>query len=415
MPGQQTFDSLWKNLTAATMAAGAADYGIINNAAIGVKGGKIAWIGKAADLPAAPEKLCDYVYDGEGMLATPGLVDCHTHLAYAGDRAKEFEQRLQGMSYAEIAAKGGGIASTVAAVRGASEDALLDQALRRLRALFFEGVTTFEIKSGYGLDVENERKLLRVATRLRDELALRVQRTFLGAHALPAEFRGRADDYISLICDTMLPQLAAEGLIDAVDAFCENIAFSPAQVRRVFETAKKLQLPVKLHAEQLSNQHGTALAAEFGALSADHLEHADEAGVQAMAKAGTVAVLLPGAFYALKETVLPPVAALRKHGVPIAIATDHNPGTSPTLSALLMLNMACTLFGLTPEESLAGMTRVAAAALGYQNLCGTLETGKAADIALWQAGHPRELAYYFGHNPCHGALVAGEWHPFDSE
>lgn len=406
------FDSLWKNLHAATMTDG---YGIINNAAIGVKDRKIAWIGKAEDLPGDPEKLTEYVYDGEGMVATPGLIDCHTHLAYAGDRAAEFEQRLQGASYEEIAKAGGGINATVQATRAASEKDILDLTVRRLRNLFFEGVTTYEIKSGYGLDFDAERKLLRVATTVRDELDLRVQRTFLGAHAVPPEYKGRQEDYVDFICNEMLPGLAKEGLIDAVDAFCEGIGFTPHQVRKIFDVAKSLSLPLKLHAEQLSNLQGAALAAEYKALSADHLEYIDEAGVSAMAKADMTAVLLPGAFYFLREKTLPPIELFRKHGVPIAIATDHNPGTAPVLSALLMLNMACTLFRMTPEEALSGMTRHAAKALGYQDVCGTLEKGKAADIALWSVAHPRELCYYFGTNPCRGIVVAGEWHPFDRE
>ncbi len=406
------FDSLWKNLHVATMAGG---YGIINNAAIGIKDRKIAWIGKAEDLPAEPEKLSEYVMDGEGMFATPGLIDCHTHLAYAGDRAPEFEQRLQGASYEEIAKAGGGINTTVQATRELPEKEILELTIKRLRSLFFEGVTTYEIKSGYGLDLHSEKKLLRVATAVRDELELRVQRTFLGAHAVPPEFKGRAEEYVDLICGEMLPELAEEGLVDAVDAFCEGIGFLPAQVRRIFDTAKELNLPVKLHAEQLSNLHGAALAAEYHALSADHLEYVDEAGVEAMAKAGTVAVLLPGAFYYLREKVVPPIDLFRKHKVPIAIATDHNPGTAPVLSAVLMLNMACTLFRMTPEEALLGMTRNAAQALGYLDVCGTLEIGKAADLALWEIAHPRDLCYFVGVNPCRGSMVGGEWHPFERE
>ncbi len=413
------FDSLWKNVTAATMisardAGMTNDYGIINNAAIGVKDGVITFIGPMSGLPKPPDQLSDYVYDAAGRVATPGLIDCHTHLAYAGDRAAEFEQRLQGVSYADIAKAGGGINATVTATRAASEDAIFDLSVKRLQKLFFEGVTTVEVKSGYGLDFENERKLLRVATRLRDETGFRVQRTFLGAHAVPPEYKDKKDGYVTLVCG-MIEKLAAEKLVDAVDAFCENIGFTPAQTRKVFEAAKTAGLPVKLHAEQLSNQNGAALAAEFGALSADHLEFADEAGVEAMAKAGTVAVLLPGAFYYLREKTLPPVELFRKHKVPMAIATDHNPGTSPVLSPLLMLNMACTLFRLTPEEALAGMTRNAAAALGLQKEIGTLETGKAADIVLWDIKHPRELCYYFGNNPAFGAILGGEWHPYGHE
>lgn len=393
------FDKLWVNIHAATMVAKGTDgYGIIQNAALGIKDGKIAWIGPSTELPGAPEELSNNVRDGRGKWITPAFIDCHTHLIYAGDRAAEFEQRLQGASYTEIAKAGGGILSTVRATRAATEQELYDAALARIKRLASEGVSTFEIKSGYGLDAETERKMLRVATRLRDELGLRLQRTFLGAHALPPEYTGRPDDYINLVCD-MLPALNREKLIDAVDGFCDNIGFSCAQVERVFQTAKSLGLPVKLHAEQLSNQHGAELAAHYKALSADHIEYLDEAGIKAMAAAGTVAVLLPGAFYFLRETQLPPIDLLRQYNVPIAIATDHNPGTSPTLSLLLMLNMACTLFRLTPEEALAGVTRHAARALGYQEICGTLEGGKAADIALWDITHPRELCYYFGSNP----------------
>ena len=406
------FDTLWKNLTVATLSDG---YDIIDNAAIGILDGKIEWIGAEDRLPGAADDLADYVIDGEGRLATPGLIDCHTHLVYAGDRAGEFEKRLQGVSYEEISKAGGGIAFTTKMTREATEDELVDLAAKRLRALFAGGVSTIEIKSGYGLSVDGERKILRAATQLRDETGLRMRRTFLGAHAIPAEFKGRADDYISLVCNEMLPAFANEGLVDAVDAYCEKIGFTIEQTRRVFDAAKKLGLPVKLHAEQLSNMNGAALAAEYGALSADHLEYIDEAGVAAMAKAGMVAVLLPGAYYYLREKNLPPVDLFRKYNVPMAIATDHNPGTSPVLSPVLMLNMACTLFRLTPEEALAGMTRHAAKALGYQNTCGTLEKGKAADIALWNVAHPRELSYYVGHNPCHALIVGGDWHSFARE
>lgn len=405
------FDTLWKNIHIATMTAGSG-YGIINNGAIGIKDSRIAWIGAEQDLPGAADQISDYVYDGEGKWATPGLIDCHTHLAYAGNRSAEFEQRLQGVSYADIARAGGGIASSMKSVRETSEDVIFDQTLFRLLTLFRQGVTTFEIKSGYGLDTENEAKLLRVATRLRNDFGFRVQRTFLGAHALPPEFHGRADDYIDLICTDMLPRLAAEGLVDAVDGFCENIAFTTGQMQRVFDTARALGLPVKLHAEQLSNQHGARLAAQYQALSADHLEYLDEDGIRAMKDAGTVAVLLPGAFYFLRETQLPPIDLLRQYGVPMAVATDHNPGTSPCLSLTLMMNMACTLFRLTPEESLAATTRHAAQALGMQDLIGTLETGKAADFVLWDITHPRDLCYIFGNNPAMGVIKDGEWHGF---
>ncbi len=405
------FDTLWKNLHAATMTDNGS-FGIINNAAIGIKNGRIEWIGRESILPSAPDTLSEYVFDGEGKWVTPGLIDCHTHLAYAGNRAAEFEQRLQGVSYEEIARAGGGIASTMRAVRETSEDVIFDQTLFRLLTLFRQGVTTFEIKSGYGLDTASERKLLRVATRLRDDYGFRVQRTFLGAHALPPEYANRSDDYIDMICHDMLPTLHAEGLIDTVDAFCEHIAFSTGQVQQVFDTARSLGLPVKLHAEQLSNLHGARLAAQYQALSADHLEYLDDAGIDAMRAAGTVAVLLPGAFYFLREKQLPPVDALRKAGVPMALATDHNPGTSPCLSLLLMLNMGCTLFRLTPEEALAGVTRHAARALGWQDNIGTLEIGKAADFALWDITHPRDLCYMFGHNPAIGVVKDGEWHGF---
>jgi len=408
------FDNLWVNIHAATMSE-AEGFGIIKNAAIGIQDGKIAWIGAAADLPQKPEALSDYVYDGKGKWMTPGLIDCHTHLVYAGDRAHEFEQRLQGVSYAEIAKAGGGILATVKATRAATEQELYDSALARVRTLFHEGVTTFEIKSGYGLDTATEGKMLRVATGLRDDLGLRIQRSFLGAHALPPEYAGRADDYIDFICNDMLPALLAEKLVDCVDGFCENIGFSTAQIEKLFKKAKELGLPVKLHAEQLSNQNGAALAAQYKGLSADHVEYLDEAGVKAMAAAGTAAVLLPGAFYFLHEKQVPPIDLLRKYKVPMAIATDHNPGTSPTLSILLMLNMACTLFRLTPEEALAGVTINAARALGYQNICGTLEKFKAANLALWDITHPRDLCYYFGRNPCKGVVMAGEYHRFENE
>lgn len=405
------FDTLWKNLHAATMTENGS-FGIINNAAIGIKNGRIEWIGRESILPGAPDTLSEYVFDGEGKWVTPGLIDCHTHLAYAGSRAAEFEQRLQGVSYEEIARAGGGIASTMRAVRDTSEDVIFDQTLFRLLTLFRQGVTSFEIKSGYGLDTASERKLLRVATRLRDDYGFRVQRTFLGAHALPPEYANRGDDYIDMICQDMLPTLHAEGLIDTVDAFCEHIAFSTGQVQQVFDTARSLGLPVKLHAEQLSNLHGARLAAQYQALSADHLEYLDDAGIDALRAAGTVAVLLPGAFYFLREKQLPPVEALRKAGVPMALATDHNPGTSPCLSLLLMLNMGCTLFRLTPEEALAGVTRHAARALGWQDDIGTLEIGKAADFVLWDITHPRDLCYMFGHNPAIGVVKGGEWHGF---
>ncbi|WP_087657257.1 imidazolonepropionase [Caballeronia terrestris] len=382
---------LWQHCHAATMQGGA--YSIIEDAAILTDGGRIEWIGPRGSVPAhAAHELVDL----EGAWVTPGFVDCHTHLVFGGDRSGEFEQRLQGVSYAEIAAQGGGIASTVRATREASEDALFESA--RLRALGFlrEGVTTIEVKSGYGLDLVNERKMLAVARRLAQELPLTVRATCLAAHALPPEYANRADDYIATVCSDMLPALAKEGLVDAVDAFCEHLAFSPAQVERVFATARELGLPVKLHAEQLSSLHGSSLAARFGALSADHLEYMTEDDAIAMAQAGTVAVLLPGAFYVLRETQLPPIHALRRHGVPIALASDLNPGTSPALSVRLMLNMGCTLFRMTPEETLAGVTIHAARALGMHNTHGSLEAGKAADFVAWRIGRPAELAYWLG-------------------
>jgi imidazolonepropionase len=385
------FDTLWTNIHAATMSDG---LGIIKNAAIGVQNGKIAWVGPVAELPAHAARETK---DGGGKWVLPSFIDCHTHLVYAGDRAAEFEQRLKGVSYEEIARAGGGILSTVRATRAASEQELYDATLKRVKTMMREGVRTFEMKSGYGLDLETERKMLRVATRLRNELGLRVQRTFLGAHALPPEYAGKADAYIDFICAEMLPKLHAEKLVDAVDAFCESIGFTRLQTERVFKCAQSLGLPVKLHAEQLTNQRGAELAAQYGALSADHVEFLDEAGVKAMAKAGTVAVLLPGAFYFLREKQLPPIDLFRRHGVPMAIATDHNPGTSPALSLLLMLNMACTLFRLTPEEALLGATKHAAKALSFDDV-GTLEKGKAADLALWDITHPRDLCYYFGAN-----------------
>ncbi|MFN7725324.1 MAG: imidazolonepropionase, partial [Rubrivivax sp.] len=351
----------------------------------------------------------DEEHDQQGALLTPALVDCHTHLVYGGHRANEFELRLQGASYEDIARAGGGIRSTVAATRAASEEELFASALPRAQALMNEGVATLEIKSGYGLSFEDEARCLRVARRLGAELALTVRTTGLAAHALPPEFEGRPDDYIHAICQ-WLPQWQAADLLDAVDAFCERIAFSPAQTEQVFKAARALGLPVKLHAEQLSDQGGAALAAQHQALSADHLEWLSPAGVAALAGAGTVAVLLPGAYYFLRETKLPPVQALRDAGVPIAIASDHNPGSSPGLSLLLMLNMACTFFRLTPEEAVRGATQNAARALGLHDR-GTLAVGQRADIAAWALEHPRELAYRFGHNPLLHTLVGGRLRP----
>ena len=383
-------------------------YATIEDAAIAISGDKIAWIGSQRDLPADMHPREEL--DACQRWITPGLIDCHTHLVYAGNRANEFEARLNGATYADIARAGGGIVSTVKATRAAADDELFAQSAPRLAALLSEGVTTIEIKSGYGLDLDNEAKMLRVARRLGAEMNVDIRTTFLGAHALPPEFAGRADDYIANICDDMMPAIARAGLADAVDAFCENIGFSIEQTRRVFVKARALGLPVKLHAEQLSDQGGTQLAAEFGALSCDHLEYVSDAGIDAMQRAGTVAVLLPGAFYFLRETRLPPMAALRERGVPMAIATDCNPGTSPITSLLACINMACTLFRMTPAEALAGVTRNAARALGLADR-GTIEVGKRADLALWSIGRPAELAYHLGYNPLSQIVRRGALFP----
>jgi imidazolonepropionase len=398
---QNTWDALWTNVHLATMTAG---YGEIRDAAIAVRDGSIAWIGEHSALPPHQAKV---EHDGQGRWMTPGLIDCHTHIVYGGSRSNEFEARLNGATYEDIARAGGGIVSTVRATRAASEDELFNASLRRVASLLAEGVTTLEIKSGYGLDLATERKMLRVARRIGRELPVQVRTTFLGAHALPPEYTGRADAYIDLVCEEMLPALAAEGLVDAVDAFCEKIGFSAAQTERVFAKAQQLGLPVKLHAEQLSDLGGAALAAKYRGLSADHLEHLSDAGIQAMRHAGTVAVLLPGAFYFLRETRLPPVGALREAGVPMAISTDCNPGTSPMTSLLLAMNMACTLFRMTPLEALAGVTVHAAKALGLETVAGSLEVGKRADLALWEIGSPGELAYTIGGRSCVGAVNGG--------
>jgi imidazolonepropionase len=393
------WDSLWLEARLATMTAGGAPYGAIEEGVIAVSGDRIAWIGRRADLPGRPEALAEEIAHCGGCWITPGLVDCHTHLVHGGDRAHEFELRLGGATYEEIARAGGGIRSTVNATRAAGEDRLFDSARRRLADLLAEGVTTIEIKSGYGLDRETEARMLRVARRLGEAEPVAVCTTYLGAHALPPEFEGRSDAFIEFLCHDSLPSAAAEGLVDAVDAFCDRIGFTRDQTHRMFEAARGLGLPVKLHAEQLSDQDGAALAAEFGALSADHLEHLSEKGAKAMAAAGTVAVLLPAAFYFIRETKLPPIGLLRREGVRMALATDCNPGTAPVTSLLLVLNMACTLFRLTPEEALAGVTREGAAALGLGADRGTLEVGKAADFVLWDIARPAELAYRIGANP----------------
>ena len=394
--------TLWRGARLATLV-GERGWGLVERGAVVTDGDTIAWAGDEAALPAA--LATDAEHDLGGLLLTPGLVDCHTHLVYGGERAREFEQRLEGASYEDIARAGGGIRSTVAATRAASDDTLFDSAAARARRLMAGGVTTMEIKSGYGLSLEHEARCLRVARRLGRELPLTVTTTGLAAHALPPEFEGRADDYIDAVC-TWLPQWHAEGLLDAVDAFCERIAFSPAQTARVFDAARALGLAVKLHAEQLSDQDGAALAARYGALSCDHLEWLSPAGTEAMRAAGTVAVLLPGAFYFLRETKLPPIQALRDAGVPMAIATDHNPGSSPCLSLPLMLNMACTLFRLTPEEALRGATVNGARALGLHDR-GRIAAGQRADLAAWAARHPAELAYRFGDDACRRVIIGG--------
>ena len=395
--------SLWRHARLATMA-GASGWGWIEDGALLVEGDTIVWAGADADL--SREVSVQDEFHLHGALITPGLIDAHTHLVYGGDRAAEFELRLQGASYEEIARAGGGIRSTVAATRAASSEALFASAVARARTLMQEGVTTLEIKSGYGLSAEHEARCLAVARRIGAELPLTVRTTSLAAHALPPEFSGRPDDYIAQACTWLAAQQAA-GLVDAVDAFCDTIGFTPAQTERVFQAARALGLPVKLHAEQLSDQGGAVLAARYGALSCDHLEHLSASGVEAMRAAGTVAMLLPGAYYFLRDTQLPPVQALRDAGVPMAIATDHNPGSSPCLSLLLMLNMACTLFRLTPEEAWRGVTVNAARALGLHDR-GTLASGQRADFAVWNAEHPRELAYRFGHNPCRAVICAGQ-------
>lgn len=396
------WDLLIHNVHLATMEDG---YGEVRDAAIAVKDGRIAWLGSGAALPASSA----VTIDGDGCWLTPGLIDCHTHIVYAGNRSDEFEARLNGASYEDISRTGGGILSTVRATRAASDAELLRQSLPRVMALLAEGVTTLEIKSGYGLDQPSEAKMLRVARAIGKQLPVTVRTSFLGAHALPPEYAGRCDDYIDFLCAQVLPALASEGLVDAVDAFCERIGFTPAQTRRVFEAAQALGLPVKLHAEQLSDQGGAALVAQFGGLSADHLEFLSDDGIAAMARHGTVAVLLPGAYYFLRETQPPPIAALRAAGVAMAVSTDCNPGTSPLTSLLLALNMACTLWRLTPQEALAGATIHAARALGLQRETGSLAVGKRADFALWRIARPADLAYAMGLNPCVGVVHGGIW------
>ena len=396
---------VWRNAHLATLDARLPGLGIVENGAIAVRDGRIAFAGPESDLP--PEFAAAETIDCGGRWITPGLIDCHTHLVHAGNRAHEFELRLAGASYEEVARAGGGIVSSVKALRAASEDDLVAETLPRLDALIAEGVTTIEMKSGYGLDTENEMKALRAARRLGELRDVTIRTTFLGAHALPPEMNGDKTAYIDRVVNEMLPAVAAEGLADAVDGFCEGIAFSPEEMAKVFDAAKRHGLPVKLHADQLSNLHGAALAASYNALSADHLEYTDEAGAEAMAKAGTVAVILPGAFYFIRETKKPPVDLFRKHGVKMAVATDSNPGTSPLTSLLLTMNMAATLFGMTVEECIAGTTREAARALGLVDEVGTLEPGKWADFVLWDIGRPAELVYRMGFNPLHARIRGG--------
>ncbi|MHC1550658.1 imidazolonepropionase [Phyllobacterium sp. K27] len=395
---------VWRNMRLVTCQHDATT--IIDQAAILVKHGRVVFAGAEAELPAEAEAATSF--DLEGKLVTPSLVDCHTHLVYGGNRAREFEMRLEGASYEDVARAGGGIVSSVKATNALSEEELIAQSLPRLDTLLAEGISTIEIKSGYGLNIEAELKMLRVARRLATMRPVRIHTSYLAAHAVPLEYRGRADDYISDIVLPGLEAAKAEGLVDAVDGFCEGIAFSPAQIARVFDKAKALGLPVKLHAEQLSNLGGAKLAASYGALSADHLEYLDEEGAKAMASAGTVAVLLPGAFYTLREEQAPPVKLLREAGVHIAVATDCNPGTSPLTSLLMTMNMACTLFRLTVDEALCGATREAARALGILNETGTIEAGKSADFAVWNATTPAELVYRIGFNPLHMRIFRGQ-------
>jgi len=402
----QHWQTLWLNVNLATMIDTGGDYGAINEAALVISDGKIVWLGKEADLPIYDKSNVE-VINGEGKWLTPGLIDCHTHLVYGGNRANEFEMRLQGKSYQEIAQAGGGIVSTVEATRAATDIELLASALPRLTSLHQQGVTTVEIKSGYGLDLENEVKMLTVAGQLAKKLPVTVKRTFLGAHALPVEYKDDAEGYIDLVCNEMMPIIAKQGLADTVDVFCENIGFNLKQTERVFIAAKQHGLAIKAHAEQLSDLGGTELAAKHRALSSDHVEFISEQGIKAMSEANMTAVLLPGAFYFLRETQLPPIELLRKHNVAMAIATDVNPGSSPICSIQLMLNMACTLFKLTPSEALAGVTRNAAKALGLSKTKGQLAVGFDADIAVWNINQPAELCYQFGVNPLSALIQDG--------
>ncbi len=410
------WQTVFINVNLATMTEGSDGYGEVMAAALAVSAGKIVWLGKESDLPAEVLRAGKLygtkkeltIIDGKGQWLTPGLIDCHTHLVYGGNRANEFEMRLQGKSYQEIAQAGGGILATVKATREASEASLLASALPRLAALHRQGVTTVEIKSGYGLDPQSEVKMLKVASRLSNEIPMTIQRTFLGAHALPSEYKNDADAYLDVVCESMLPMIANAKLADAVDVFCEGIGFNLKQTKRVFDAAQQYKLPIKVHAEQLSNLGATELAANYKALSSDHIEFLDEAGIKAMKKSGMTAVLLPGAFYFLRETQLPPIAMLRKYQVPMAVATDANPGTSPIHNLQLMLNMACTLFKLTPSEALAGITCFGAKALGLAKTKGQLAVGYDADIAMWNISQPAELCYQFGVNPLTNLYQAGK-------
>ncbi|KRB32660.1 MULTISPECIES: imidazolonepropionase [Mesorhizobium] len=397
---------LWRNARLATLAESSAGLGIVEHGAVAARDGRIVYAGPESEMPSALAR--GETVDCEGRWITPGLIDCHTHLVHAGNRANEFEMRLAGATYEEVARAGGGIVSSVKSLRAASEDELVAQTLPRLDALMAEGVTSVEVKSGYGLDVDNEKKSLRAARRLGGERAVTIRTTCLAAHALPPEAKGDKDAFIDLVAGTIVPAVAAEGLADAVDGFCEGIAFSPEQMARVFDAAKAAGLPVKLHADQLSNLHGAELAARYGALSADHLEYTDEAGAVAMAKSGTVATILPGAYYFIRETKKPPIGLFRQHGVRMAVATDNNPGTSPLTSLLLTMNMAATLFALTVDECLAGVTREAARALGLLGETGTLEAGKSADLAIWDIERPAELVYRMGFNPLHARIWRGQ-------
>ena len=404
MSDKRRFDRLWRHARIATLARGAAGLGLIEDGAVACRDGRIAFVGRDADLP--PDTNTDIMTDCCGRLVTPGLIDCHTHLVFGGNRAREFEMRLAGASYREIAEAGGGILSSVKATRAASEDELVASALPRLEALIAEGVTTIEIKSGYGLDHATEARMLRAARRLATMRSVAIRTSYLGAHALPPEANGM-EAYLEEICRTILPALARDGLVDAVDAFCETIAFPPELCAKLFDTAARLGLPVKLHADQLTNGGGAKLAADHRALSADHLEYADEAGALALARSGTVAVMLPGAYYFLREPQAPPIAHFRRHGVSMAVATDCNPGSSPLTSLLLAANMAATLFRMTVEECVAGITREGARALGLLGETGTIELGKSCDLAIWDVEQPAELVYRMGFNPLHARVWRG--------